>query len=462
MSGSSRRGSPPGRPEVRWRWLSQVRLDRGLAAFLILAMLLGGASRDNALRLAVLELAALPLLGGAAVRLWDQGAWGTHRLALSIAAAVVAVPALQLIPLPPGLWELLPGREQAVLALEVAELERGWTPYSLTPDMTMRSLLALLPPLAVFLAVLAVPQSSVTALPRLLLGTTAASLALGALQLGSRSEAFYLWDVTDAGSVVGFFANRNHLATMCLIALPFCALLMGRALQRGSEGRNSLGLWGLFGGTVFVALVAIQSRMGVILALPMLAASILVARRAAGWGVGGPRLLASLVTGLAAVAAVAWFISGPLLDRFYADEADMRAEGWPVAFEAAQTYLPGGAGMGAFDRVYRSVEPLEQVDETYFNRAHNDYLEAWLEAGWGAVVILVAFLAWYGRRLAELWRAPGGRERAAAAAAAAAILAVLAHSFVDYPLRTITLAVVFALCCALMERRAEPGRQRTR
>jgi O-antigen ligase len=139
------------------------------------------------------------------------------------------------------------------------------------------------------------------------------------------------------------------------------------------------------------------------------------------------------------VAVVGWYASDAVLMRFESSESDMRVEGWPVAFEAAQAHLPGGAGMGAFDRVYRSVEPLEQVDETYFNRAHNDYLETWLEAGWGAAAILIAFLIWYGRRLA-----------------------VLAHSFVDYPLRTITIAVVFALCCALLERRAEPGRERSR
>lgn len=437
------------------------RLSVGLAAYLVLALVLGGASRDNALRLAVLELAALPLLGMAALRLWDQGLWKAHRFALVIAAACVAVPLLQLIPLPPGLWQALPGREQPALALEVAGLAPGWTPYSLTPDMTMRSLLALLPPLAVFLAVLAAPRDGVKRMGRLLLGLTAASLALAAVQLGSGAQAFYPWQVTDPGDVVGFFANRNHLATLCLVALPFCALMTGRALRRGPEARSAVGLWSLLGAVILVALVAIQSRMGVVLALPMLVASVLVGRMAAGRSAGGPRLLAGIAAGLIAVSVVAWYGSDALLARFYSDTADQRAEGWPVAFEAAQAHLPGGAGMGAFDRVYRSVEPLEQVDETYFNRAHNDYLETWLEAGWGAAAILIAFLIWYGRRLAELWRAPGGRERAAPAAAAA-ILAVLAHSFVDYPLRTITIAVVFALCCALVERRAEPGRERSR
>lgn len=427
----------------------------------MLALVLGGASRDNALRLALVELAALPLIGAAVLRLWDGGRWRDHRFALGIAAACVAVPLLQLVPLPPGVWQALPGREQPALALEVAGIAPSWSPYSLTPDMTMRSLLALIPPLAVFLAVLAAPAWTIGRLAQLLLAMTGASLVLAAIQMGSGSEAFYPWDVTGRGAVVGFFANRNHLATLCLMALPFCALMMGRSLRRGADGKSALGMWSLLGAVVLVALVAIQSRTGVVLALPMLLTSVLVGSIAAGRRAGGTRVLAGMIAASITVAVVGWYASDAVLMRFESSESDMRVEGWPVAFEAAQAHLPGGAGMGAFDRVYRSVEPLEQVDETYFNRAHNDYLETWLEAGWGAAAILIAFLIWYGRRLAELWRAPGGRERAAPAAAAA-ILAVLAHSFVDYPLRTITIAVVFALCCALLERRAEPGRERSR
>lgn len=440
------------------RWLRDDRVGLGIAVLVTLAVLLGGASQRHALRLAVVELASLPLLGLTILRLWDEGRWRAHRLALAIAGAVVAVPLLQLVPLPPAIWTALPGREQAALALEVAGLSPGWSPFSLTPDLTHRSLLALLPPLTIFLAVLGASGESVRRLPRLVLGLTVASLALAFLQLATGGDAFYPWRWTDRGDVVGFFANRNHLATMCLMALPFCAERMGRALRRGAEGRGALSLWSLTAGGLVVALVLIQSRMGVILTLPMLAAGVLTARMAAGRRAGDPRILAALAAGLVAVSAVAWLTSGSLMDRFYADEADMRAEGWPVAFEAAQAQLPGGAGMGSFDRIYRSVEPLEQVDPTYFNRAHNDYLETWLEAGWAAAGILIAFLIWYGRRLATIWRRPETVE-AAAPAAAAAVLAVLAHSVADYPLRTVTITVLFALCCALMERRGGTRRR---
>ena len=104
----------------------------------------------------------------------------------------------------------------------------------------------------------------------------------------------------------------------------------------------------------------------------------------------------------------------------------------------------------------RSVEPLEQLDPTFFNHAHNEYLETWLEAGWLGAGLIIAFLIWYGRRLWAAWKAGPSRERDLQRAASIALLAMLAHSGVDYPLRTATLAVLFALCAAILEKAGRP------
>jgi hypothetical protein len=55
--------------------------------------------------------------------------------------------------------------------------------------------------------------------------------------------------------------------------------------------------------------------------------------------------------------------------RFSAETPEPRFERWPRIAEAAQTYLPLGSGIGSFDAVYRSVEPLEELDSTFFNQA---------------------------------------------------------------------------------------------
>ena len=107
-----------------------------VAAMVLLAFsfAFGGASQGHALRLALVELASLPLLVLATDRLLKDGQWREHRFAIGLAAAIVAIPLIQLIPLPPAVWTRLPGRDQMVVALEIAALQPGWAPLSMAPD----------------------------------------------------------------------------------------------------------------------------------------------------------------------------------------------------------------------------------------------------------------------------------------------------------------------------------------
>ena len=266
----------------------------------------------------------------------------------------------------------------------------------------------------------------------------------------------------------GIFANRNHLATLLVATLPFAGVLAGASLRHRGD-RNQTGLWlgAAFIGLVVVATGVVQSRAGVILIGPSLVATGLAAWIASGRKRPGPAFFGlAAVVGIA-IAAVGLFALGPILARFDPNApAEGRFENWPYVAEAAQTYLPVGSGIGSFDPVYRSVEPLDRLDPTYFNQAHNDYLEIWLETGWIGMALVLVFLAWWGRRSWACWRAPPSRESDLQRAASIAILMVLLHSAVDYPLRTEAIAVLFALFAAILEGAAHPTapriRQRTR
>lgn len=419
---------------------------------LALSFALGGASQNHALRLAVVELGALPLLVLAAGRLAKDGLWREHRFALGLLAAIVAIPLVQLIPLPPAIWASLPGRGEMVLALQLSGQEPGWTPLSVTPGRTWRSVLALVPPAALFLAMLSLAHTNRRRLVQFCLAAAVAGILLGAAQLASGGDRLYLWSWTGEGSVTGFFANRNHLASFLLVTLPFAVVIGTATLRRRDRRTTALWLSALFAGLVVVALAAIRSRAGITLFVPVILASLLAAWIAAGRGRPGRGLLVLVGSVAAALTAVAVLALPPLLARFDAQGgADGRLERWPLVAEAAETYLPLGSGIGSFDAVYRSVEPLEEVDSTYFNQAHNDYLETWLEAGWLGMGAFLAFLLWYGRRCLFAWRAPPSREGDLQRAASIGIGVLLLHSAGDYPLRTTTLAVVFALCCGLLE-----------
>jgi len=419
---------------------------------LVFAFAFGGASQGHALRLALVELASLPLLVLASRRLITTGLWRDHRFVLSLLAALVAIPLIQLIPLPPAIWTGLPGRDQMVLALELAGIQTGWSPLSLTPDRTWASALALAPPAAFLLAVLSLSHIQRERLVQFCIAATIAGILLGAAQLASGGSALYLWSWTGPASVAGFFANRNHLASLVLITLPFAITFGAASLRRRDQRTTALWIGGLFAGLAVVALAAIRSRAGITLFVPVMVFSILAAWTAAGRGRPGPGLLVLVGAVGAALTAVAVLALPPILERFDTEnQLEGRSNRWPLVAETAQTYLPLGSGIGSFDAVYRSVEPLEELDNTFFNQAHNDYLETWLETGWLGIGLILGFFVWYLRRSWTAWKAPPSREGDLQRAASIGIGVLILHSVADYPLRTVTLSVILALCCGLLE-----------
>jgi len=133
------------------------------------------------------------------------------------------------------------------------------------------------------------------------------------------------------------------------------------------------------------------------------------------------------------------------LDRFSLDH-DTRPQIWTNSLYAARQLLPAGAGMGTFVPVFNIYEPAEAVADTYINRAHNDYLELLLEAGYvGAVafgVIVILLVAGVAKGLL----AADKRSRGQLFCATLALCVIGLHSLVDYPLRSMSLAGIAALC----------------
>ena len=94
------------------------------------------------------------------------------------------------------------------------------------------------------------------------------------------------------------------------------------------------------------------------------------------------------------------------------------------------------------------TEDPAKVDRYYVNHAHNDYLELAIETGLPGMILMLLFLAWWGRSVWRMLRSPSADHFAMAGAIASA--AVLLHSVVDYPLRTAAMSAVFAICLALI------------
>jgi O-antigen ligase len=412
-------------------------------ALAIVAGLFGGASRDDAVRLAIVELAALPL----AVLALRRVPTGRPFVAgAAILALAFAIPLVQLVPLPPALWEALPGHAPRARALAAAGLAPGWAPISLFPRATAGCVLALLPPAGLFLATAALTGAERRVLAAAWIGVGAAGLALGVAQLVQPAGGWaYPYADTNLGSLVGLFANRNHEAGLLLALIPLCAAVAAGGGGAGRGGAWTRGASAAMGLAALLALGLVRSRAGIILAGPAALGALAVLVRAR---TPRRRLLVAGAGLLAVVVATGAFALGPIAERFMPqDKVQGRLEHWPAVVAAARPFQPIGAGIGAFERVFRAAEPLDLVGPSYFNHAHDEYLELWLEAGWAALALLMAFLAWFA---VLAWRAWSRRGGSLAQGASVAIALLAAQSVVDYPLRTEALACLFAFACGCL------------
>lgn len=444
-----------------WRPENQTQTAVFVCAILLVvaATLFGGASQGNALSLAGVEVASLPLLFVGLYLTFAGAAPKGSALPLALLALIVAVPILQLIPLPASIWTRLPGREPIKQILDVTRLGRPALPFSMAPQETWRSLLALSPPVAMLVGGLYLTRSERRALAVCWLVLAFVSLGFGMLQvIGGPTSRFYFYDITNPGSLVGLFSNRNNEAAFFYSLMPLAAVFAAQFNGDFEDRRTIPALLAVL--YVFVALVGVaatRSRAGIaITAVALLGSAAIVVRggalrrhwRAAlGMGIGG----------VVVIGAVLLFGMGPILDRFTSSGAEPRFTGWPLVLEAIQHFLPLGSGVGSFQTVYLAAEPLNDVSPIYFNHAHNDYLELLLETGLAGAAVFAVFAVWLLARIARIWTSHGDD---IGSACTLVILLLMAHSLVEYPLRTEALAVLFAFACATIAVwRPEAGRQ---
>ena len=452
--------APGRRPPADARRLDDLApTDLVLPAFVVLALALGGGGTPSPLPEMLLEWAALATL---ATVFWlhplDRP-W--PRLASAFALALLALPALQLIPLPPTIWRGLPGREIEAAALDLVGAGQKWMPWTVSPPRTLASLLALIvPATALLAAALASPRSRRYALIAVAL-LALVSAAIGAAQLGGGAHsALRFYASSHVEDLTGFQANRNAEADVLLTGLfALAALAVGQAFPWRRYAIPVLG-----GGAILLAgaVLLTASRAGIaLLVVAAAGATAGVAYRHRTWSSARARLALG-GTAMAVVAALAWAIAtNPVTGRIgarFANGSEPRPEIWRDTLYAIGQYWPWGSGIGTFVPVFVAAERLEAVDSSFPNRAHNEFLELALEAGvpgLAMLAVLVGVLAW--RWALRLRVAATARERAELVFAAATLVALGLHSIVDYPLRSMALATLAGVATGLI---LAPTRQR--
>lgn len=439
----------------RAAWLRSGGAPLGiLLALLGILCVAGGASRADTIGQAIVRAASLAAVMGFILTGARADVRGM-RAPLAIVAAAALLVGVQLIPLPFVAWTGFPGRDL------IADITRAtgpaglWRPAAIVPDGALNGLFSLLVPLAVLLVASGLRVARGPALLPCMIALVGFSALCGLLQLsgGALDNPF----INDSpGEAAGSFANRNHQALFLAIGVPL-ALTWGFAPGRRLDWRASASL----GTAVLLSLLIVGtgSRAGLILlaaglmgggflAWPALAG---LARRAPRWWVQtGIALVLLLVAMLLALSVSAG--RSEAIDRLLRTDvgSDMRMRALPTLASLVTRYFPWGSGIGSFDAVFRIVEPFDVLKPTYFNHAHDDYVEVLIEAGLPGAVILLGALAWF---LTASWKAWRGRahDMHHARAGSVVIVLVLIASATDYPARTplimATLAVAASWLC---------------
>ena len=449
---------------------SVIAQDAALPVFLGLALALGGGGSPSPLPEMLLEWIALTTLVGVVWLKPQATPW--PRLALGLAGALVVLPALHLVPLPPGIWRALPGREVEAAALDLVGAGHRWMPLSVSPPRTLAALLAMLvPAVAVVVAALASPRSRMLGLAALV-AMALISVGVGFVQLADGpGGALRFYAPSHIEDLTGFQANRNAAADVLLIGL-----LAGGALIASLPTRwRARGL--IAAGPVAVLLasgvILTASRMGTLLLAAAALAALAVLAVRYRTRLTGLRKLVLGGTALTIAAAFAWAVGGApsrIAVRLAQGGAEARPEIWRDTLFAIDQVWPWGSGVGTFVPVFIAAERLEAVDPSYPNRAHNDFLELALEAGLPGVLVLIALgglLVW---RLWARLRERCPREDQAQLWFAGSVLTVVAlHSIVDYPLRSMALAAAVGAAAGFILTAARqsggvapPGRAETR
>lgn len=442
----------------RERALGQFAWPAAVSVGVLLAIVSGGSSRADSPAFLVFQLLCGLLLAAALLRLLGAKLSVMETLTLLLAAAGVALVALHLAPLPYGVFAGLPGRDLVAKVFAIAGIEPRAMPLTLSPEATRACLLALLPPLAFFLSTLTISHRMRWALVAAVLLGSAANVLLGLAQrFQGSASGLYLYEITNNGSAVGFFSNRNNFAMLLCVAIPLTWALAHKLIRmRVLNPTLGVAAGAVMMLIILMGLAASNSRSGILLGMLALTLSTLMVISAPTSSGKSSRRSRHARLSVLAVLGGAFVIgqfgmTGILRIIETAPLTEYRGEIGQVTLRAAADYFPIGSGFGTFTAVYGMHETPATMTSAYINHAHNDWLELWLEGGLPAAALMAAFVALFTLQAARVWNPKGAyAEHVLPRAASVGALILLLHSLVEFPLRMPALACIFAALVAIM------------
>ncbi len=418
-----------------------------IAGYAIILSIFGAAEVTWGMRGFVLAATAMFFVP-AAIKFGASAGWAVlPRLARFGAIIFIVFCLIQLVPMPSAIWTLFPGNEKRAAILAIAGFGHAWMPLTLTPIASLYGTLLAISTVILLCGLAALPRNEFRMIVALTFVIVIVGIAIGVVQVTTAGQVFAFYSATDAGALVGFYANKNHMALALVCSVPLAHLLSVRSTDTVKHAHFAfLGYW------AFVALIIplTNSRAG--LAIGLLVSLIMA------WCLFGKVRTRAKVGGSVIVALiVATFLLAPLpaslVGRLDSVADDLR---WPMllhSLDVWRIYWIFGSGLGSFADVFMTYEKLEWLFPTYVNNVHNDYVQLGIETGIFGLLSLGLFLLGLASLVPAGLRAHSASARASAIVGLTIVLAFMLHSVVDYPLRRpaallIAIIGVAALCRA--------------
>lgn len=400
----------------------QSEIDKYLlGATLVLAMVLGGGTGTGLLTDTVIQLVAVVTSTIVCLRHMDRSI--DKRVFWFLLAAGLAI-VLQLLPIATDATRSTQGilpQNVPVPGLEPSTISLG---LGRTIEVAGYFLT-----LCLFLvAVLKLRFDQAYGLIPFFLAGVVLNLTAGLIQYSYSGRAI----VTDLFSYdlkAGFFVNVNHYSSLIFTSIPIAVVYFIET--------NRLPVLALYLVAALLILLAAGSTAGVLIGLAITILSLiqLFQRNRAGIlsVLGGTVILGIYSIGVWARLQV------ETLQLGYG-----RLEFARTTLDGIRDNIPFGIGYGNFVIGYPSYEKSEMIFRTYVNHAHNEYLELIFEGGMIAAVLIVVFVFLFVWRMLQTIQWPLHK------AATLSILFILVHCVVDYPLRTLGVAMPFTLFLTLL------------
>ncbi|MBE2992980.1 O-antigen ligase family protein [Sphingomonas sp. CFBP 13603] len=364
----------------------------------------------------------------------------TARIAL---AAIILLPLAQIIPLPPAIWQQLPGQALRLSAYGLIGIADTWQPMSLSPLDTTYTVLMAIAFVTLTIALLTVSREAQAVVLRFVFALIVIGLLIGVVQIASGGSALRVHDRADHGALIGFFSNKNHMALMLAASLPIAALEGGiYDRQRRGIPWIFVGYWGV----VVIAILLTNSRAGVMLGL---VATIAIAVRMLRdqprrYLIGGPILILAIGAILLSLPQV-----DAVFSRFNSVGDDLRWRFAQQSLPLLHEYWLTGSGSGSFSRLYAVHENLLWVKPTFVNQLHDDFYQLAIEQGLAGVLLLGLTILSLTMAAVAAWRLYP-RDRSATVSAVTIIMLFAFHSIVDYPLRRPATFPLLAMAFAII------------